>query len=145
MHGTHLLHHCSRTQVGVTLSSEAELDAALTMTYSGLSQFCSEFGHSSAVKSILARRGCGEVKKQWLQEQVCSGKIEFQKFLVRTTQTKLRRTTTQGRKRRNTSNTLALSSCQRPRILVKPRDRCDSRRDGGSTTKEGVRLRSSQY
>ena len=82
MHGTHLLHHCSRTQVGVTLSSEAELDAALTMTYSGLSQFCSEFGHSSAVKSILARRGCGEVKKQWLQEQVCSGKIEFQKFLV---------------------------------------------------------------
>ena len=40
---------------------------------------------SSAVKGILARRGCGkvkhlEVKQLWLQEQVRSGKIEFQKI-----------------------------------------------------------------
>ena len=35
MHGTHLLHHCSRTQVGVTLSSDIN-------------------GISSAVKSIFA-------------------------------------------------------------------------------------------
>ena len=47
MHGTHLL--CSRTQVGVTLSSEAELDAALTMTCLRLSQFCSEFGHTMKI------------------------------------------------------------------------------------------------
>ena len=42
-------------------------------------------GDSSAVKGILARRGCGkvkhlEVKQLWLQEQVRSGKIEFQKI-----------------------------------------------------------------
>ena len=42
-------------------------------------------GDSSAVKGILARRGCGkvkhlEVKQFWLQEQVRSGKVEFQKI-----------------------------------------------------------------
>ena len=41
-------------------------------------------GDSSAVKGILARRGCGkvnhlELKQPWLQEQVCSGKVDFQK------------------------------------------------------------------
>ena len=41
-------------------------------------------GDSSAVKGILARRGCGkvkhlEVKQLWLQEQVRSGKVDFQK------------------------------------------------------------------
>ena len=60
----------------------------------GMSQFCSEFGYtmkttinvySSAVNGILARRGCGKVKhlevKQLLfQEQVRSGKVEFQKI-----------------------------------------------------------------
>ena len=40
-------------------------------------------GDSLAVKGILARRGCGkvkhlEVKQLWLQEQVRSGKVEFQ-------------------------------------------------------------------
>ena len=42
-------------------------------------------GDSSEVKGILARRGCGkvkhlEVKLLWLQEQVRSGKVEFQKI-----------------------------------------------------------------
>ena len=147
MHGSHLLLHFSRTQAGVALSSaEAELNAALKMGCEILimSQFCSEFGYtmkttingdSSAVKSILARRGCGkvkhlEVKQQWLQEQVRSGKVEFQKISRRTTQAMPRRTTTRGRKRRSTSSTWALSSCQRPaklsegggaRIFVKQR------------------------
>ena len=97
MHGSHLLLHCSRTQAGVALSSaEAELNAALKMGCEilGMSQFCSEFGYtmkttisgdSSAVKGILARRGCGkvkhlEVKQLWLQEQVRSGKVQFQKI-----------------------------------------------------------------
>ena len=97
MHGSHLLLHYSRTQAGVALSSaEAELNAALKMGCEilGMSQFCSEFGYtmkttingdSSAVKGILARRGCGKVehleeKQLWLQEQVRSGKVEFQKI-----------------------------------------------------------------
>ena len=87
----------SRTQDGVALwSAEAELNAALKMGCEILeiSQFCSEFGFtmkttingdSSAVKGILARRGCGkvkhlEVKQLWLQEQVRPGKVEFQKI-----------------------------------------------------------------
>ena len=89
--------HNSRTQAGVALSSaEGELNAALKMGCKilGMSQFCSEFGHtmkttingdSSEVKGILACRGCGkvkhlEVKQLWLQEQVRSGKLEFQKI-----------------------------------------------------------------
>ena len=97
MHGSYLLLHYSQTQAGVALSSaEAELNAALKMGCEILemSQFCSEFGYtmettsngdSSAVKGILARRGCGkvkhlEVKQLWLQEQVRSGKVEFQKI-----------------------------------------------------------------
>ena len=41
-------------------------------------------GDSSAVKGTLVRRGCGkvkhlEVKQLWLQEQVRSGKVDFQK------------------------------------------------------------------
>ena len=71
MHGSHLLPHYSRTQDGVALSSaEAEPNATLKMggEMLGMSQFCSEFGNtmkttingdSSAVKGILARRGCG--------------------------------------------------------------------------------------
>ena len=77
-------------------SAEAELNAALKMGCEilGMSQFCSEFGYtmkttingdSSAVKGILACRGCGkvkhlEVKQLYLQEQVRSGKVEFQKI-----------------------------------------------------------------
>ena len=76
-------------------SAEAELHAALEMGCEilGISQFCREpgddmevkiNGDSSAVKGILARRGCGkvkhlEVKQLWLQEQVRSGKVDFQK------------------------------------------------------------------
>ena len=95
VHGSHLLLHYSRTQAGVALSSaEAELNAAsfLGCEMLGMSQFFSEFGNtmkttingdSSAVKGILVRRGCGkvkhlEVKQLWLQEQVRSGKVEFQ-------------------------------------------------------------------
>ena len=97
LHGSHLLLHYSRTQAGVALSSaEAELNAALKMGCEilGISQFCRELGDtvdikingdSSAVKGILARRGCGkvkhlELKHLWLQEQVRSGKVEFQKI-----------------------------------------------------------------
>ena len=92
-----MLLHYSRTQAGVALSSaEAELNAALKMGCEvlGISQFCRELGDnvdkkingdSSAVKGILARRGCGkvnhlELKQLWLQEQVRSGKVEFQKM-----------------------------------------------------------------
>ena len=95
LHGSHLLLHYTRTQAGVALpSAEAELNAVLKMGCEilGISQFCRELGHdmevkmngdSSAVKGILARRGCGkvkhlEVKQLWLQEQVCSGKVDFQ-------------------------------------------------------------------
>ena len=97
MHGSHLLLHYSRTQAGVSLSSaEAELNAALKMDCEilGISQFCSEFGYtmktpingdSSAVKGVFARRGCEKVKhleleQLWLQQQVRSGKVEFQKI-----------------------------------------------------------------
>ena len=74
LHGSHLLLHYSRTQAGVALSSaEAELNGALKMGCEilGISQFCRELGDdmevkmngdSSAVKGILARRGCGQVK-----------------------------------------------------------------------------------
>ena len=67
-----MLLHYSRTQAGVALSSaEAELNAALKMGCEilGISQFCRELGEkvdikingdSSAVKGILARRGCGK-------------------------------------------------------------------------------------
>ena len=70
LHGSHLLLQYSRTQAGVALSSaEAELNAALKMGCEilGISQFCRELGEkvdikinggSSAVKGILARRGC---------------------------------------------------------------------------------------
>ena len=92
-----MLLHYSRTQAGVALSSaEAELNAALKMGCEilGISQFCMELGDkvntkikgdSSAVKGILARRGCGKVKhlgleQLWLQEQVRSGKVEFPKI-----------------------------------------------------------------
>ena len=62
MHGTHLL--CSRTQVGVTLSSEAELDAALTMTCLRLSQFCSEFGHTMKITAVEGIFGGDVVRKR---------------------------------------------------------------------------------
>ena len=72
LHESYLLLHYSRIQVGVALSiAEAELNAALKMGCEnlGISQFCRELGDvmkvkinsdSSAVKAILARRGCGE-------------------------------------------------------------------------------------
>ena len=89
LHGPHLLLHYSRTQAGVALSSaEAELNAALKMGFErelGDNVDMKINGDSSAVKGILPRRGCGKVKhlglKQlWLQEQVRSGKVEFQKI-----------------------------------------------------------------
>ena len=71
------------------------MNAALKMCCEilGISEFCSDFccnmktmidGDSSAVRGILARRGCGkvkhlDVKELWLQEQVRSGEVEFQK------------------------------------------------------------------
>ena len=87
-HESHLLLHNSRTQAGVALSSaEAELNAASKMgcEFFGISQFCKLGdnvnmkinGDFSAVKGILARRGCEkvkhmELKQLWLQEQVRS-------------------------------------------------------------------------
>ena len=72
------------------------MNAALKMGCEilGISQFCGELGYnlkttingdSSAVKGILARRGCGKVKhlevtNLWLKEQVRSGAVEFQKI-----------------------------------------------------------------
>ena len=72
------------------------MNAALKMGCEmiGLRQFCGELGYelavsvsgdSSAVKGMLARKGCGKVKhiefKQlWLQEKVRAGAIEFNKI-----------------------------------------------------------------
>ena len=103
MHGSHLLLHYSRTQAGVAHSSaEAELNAALKMGCEilGISQFCSELGYtmktmingdSSAVKRILARRGCWKVNRLDVMHSFRScGKVDFQKIsLERTTQAML--------------------------------------------------------
>ena len=120
-HGLRLLLHYSRTQAGVALSSaEAELNASLKMGCGilGISQCSRELGDdvnikvnggSSSVKGILARRGRGkvkqvELKQLWLQEQVRSGKADFQK-ISRSMNPSDAHTTTRSRKRRNTSST----------------------------------------
>ena len=97
MHGSHLIHHWSRTQAGVALSSaEAELNAMLKAGQEliCIRQFLSEMlvkkrlvisGDSSAAKGILCRRGCGkvkhlEVKQLWLQEKVAGGVVKIHKI-----------------------------------------------------------------
>ena len=134
MHGSHPLLHYSRIQAGVAYSSaEAEMYAALKMGCEilGMSQVCSEFGYimkttihgdSSAVKYILARRGCGkvkhlEVKQLWLQEQVRSGKVQFQKISRKNNPSDALTHHYTRRKQSSTSITWALSSCQRPAKL----------------------------
>ena len=94
MHGSHLISHWSRTQVGVALSStEAELNAALKMgpELVGLKNSLDErgqkmkikvLGDSSPLGGLLLRRGTGKIKhlsmKQlWLQERVRAGEVEY--------------------------------------------------------------------
>ena len=97
LHGTHLIHHWSRTQSGIALSSaEAELNAILKMGQEtlGIGQFLHEMGiektininaDSSAAKGILCRKGSGkvkhlEVRQLWLQEKVTDGKVTILKI-----------------------------------------------------------------
>ena len=97
MHGTHLVHHWSRTQAGVALSSaEAELSSMLKCGQEliCLRQFLLEMripkrlsirGDSSAALGIVQRKGCGKVKhlavKQlWLQERVADGEVTVLKI-----------------------------------------------------------------
>ena len=96
MHGTHLISHWSRTQVGIALSSkEAELNAALKMASElvGLKNSLEEWGHkvkvevlgdSSPLQGLLERRGTGKIKHLsmihlWLQERVRAREIEYRK------------------------------------------------------------------
>ena len=96
MHGSHLISHWSRTQVGVALSStEAELNAALKMASElvGLKNSLDEWGQkvkievlgdSSPLQGLLLRRGTGKIKhlslKQlWLQERVRAGEVTYKK------------------------------------------------------------------
>ena len=74
LHGTHLLHHWSRTQAGVALSSaEAELNATLKLGCEilGIRQSCREMGDelriafrsdAAAARGMMSRKGCGKVK-----------------------------------------------------------------------------------
>ena len=92
LHGRHLVHHWSRTQAGVALSSaEAELNSMLKCGQEllCLKQFLREMqihkhlsirGDSSAALGIVQRKGCGKVKhlavKQlWLQEKVAEKEV----------------------------------------------------------------------
>ena len=97
VHGTHLLAHWARTQIGVALSSgEAELNAALKAGCEaigvqvmseelGISISINMFGDSSAAKGTLSRQGSGkikhlETKQLWLQEKILSGVISYTKI-----------------------------------------------------------------
>ena len=92
MHGRHLIHHWSRTQQLVSLSSaEAELNAAVKAGQEGLgiSNLLEELGvrmhvqlrgDSSANHGIITRQGTGKVKhlsvrQLWLQEQTALGRV----------------------------------------------------------------------
>ena len=92
MHGKHLVHHWSRTQAAVAVSSaEAELNAMLKCGQELISfrQLLEEMsiqkqlelrGDSSAALGIVARKGCGKVKhlsvKQlWLQERIAGKEV----------------------------------------------------------------------
>ena len=97
MHGTHLIHHWSRTQVGIALSSaEAELNSMLKCAQElicmrqYLLEMCMEKrlsiqGDSSAALGIASRKGCGkvkhlEVKQLWIQEKVAGGVVTVHKL-----------------------------------------------------------------
>ena len=94
LHGGHLIHHWSRTQSVISLSScEAELNAALKMGSEliGLCQTCREqgvlldavvIGDCAPLKGLLERKGNGrvkhlELKQLWLQEKVRAKIIAF--------------------------------------------------------------------
>ena len=96
-HGSHLVHHWSRTQSIIALSSaEAELNAMLKMAQEmiGLREFLREMelereivilGDSSAAKGILSRKGSGkvkhlEVRQLWLQEKVANYGVKLVKI-----------------------------------------------------------------
>ena len=91
--GGHLVHHWSRTQSNIALSSgEAELNASLRGGCEGLGEqtFLQEIGvnmeieilgDSSAAQGTLARQGAGKtkhlaVKQLWLQDYVAKGVIK---------------------------------------------------------------------
>ena len=97
MRGAHLLHHWSRTQATVALSSgEAELNSALKGASEGmgLKSLLAElgeavhltlYGDSTASRGILLREGAGEikhlhVKQLWLQEKVAAGEVSVKQL-----------------------------------------------------------------
>ena len=97
MQGRHLIHHWSRTQGIVALSSgEAELNASVKGVSEGLQlKYVAEalgrklrielFGDSTAAKGILMRSGSGSVKhlstKQlWVQGKVEKGEVKVTKI-----------------------------------------------------------------
>ena len=96
MVGNCLLHHWSRTQATIALSSaEAELNAVLKASAEGLNikQMFEELGvkmrltirgDASALTGMLTRKGSGrvkhlEVRQLWVQEKVKEKKLEYQK------------------------------------------------------------------
>ncbi len=96
MHGSHLIHHWSRTQAVISLSScEAELNAALKMGSEmiGMVQTCKEWGvgllgnvvgDCAPLKGLLERRGTGRVKhlelrQLWMQEKIKNKSLRFVK------------------------------------------------------------------
>ena len=93
LRGGHVIHHWSRTQANIALSSgEAELNAGAKATSEalhlkqlgsevGFSMSVNLLGDSSASKGILLRKGCGKVKhltvKQlWVQAYVSDGTVQ---------------------------------------------------------------------
>ena len=97
MMGNHCIHHWSRTQVSVALSSgEAELNATLKGGCEGMGLqtiahdlgWCVELdvlGDSSACKGTLAREGFGKMKhletrQLWMQEKVKKGALKHVKI-----------------------------------------------------------------
>ena len=97
MHGSHCIHHWSRTQLNVALSSgEAELNAMLKGGCEGLGlkTMLGEaeakvdiqlYGDSSAARGTVARQGIGktkhlDVKQLWMQEKVAEGVIKSTKI-----------------------------------------------------------------
>ena len=96
MHGSHLIHHWSRTQTIISLSScEAELNAALKMGSEiiGMCQTFKEWGvyldglvigDCAPLQGLLERRGTGRVKhlelrQLWMQEKVKMKVLKFVK------------------------------------------------------------------
>ena len=97
MRGGHLLHHWSKTQATVALSSgEAELNSALKGASEGLGlkTMLDEMGNttelvllgdSTASRGILLREGVGRikhlsVKQLWVQERIAAEELEVRQI-----------------------------------------------------------------